>query len=278
MILQKEAIMLPVVLFASIIIIIIAYFINYSNPAIDAQKSSELTVAHENLPTPTVNLFKSEEKFTLTGIVYTSGLTYEERGVLNAFSDFQLEKTPISKGWPEGKIYGVYLEPNEMGFRKYLGNCVSIEGNTKKGWEGLESKSFEINGKWTYNRSVLIVDKVELKNIRDCIDDYDLAIADEKILKTLDRKILTGTLRFTNGRPSPDISYDLEIKLDEPFIDEMSASGRPFLVTILDIQAATDDVHIQVLENIGKEVELEGYIEWGYAESRFFRVTSLNTQ
>lgn len=273
---KKGAVIVPIVLFAAIIFMLIAYFINYTAPDESIPSTNDLNIAPEFTNNPPKEIFKSDEKYSLTGIVYTSGLTYEERGILGAFSDFQLEKTPLSEGWPEGKIFGVYLEPNEMNFQKYLGQCIFLEGNIKKGWEDLDDKNFEINGKWTYNRSVIIVDKTELRNIRDCLDDFDHTITSKEIIKTLEEKTLKGILRFTDSRPAPDISYDLEIKLNEPFIDEQSASGKPYLVTIQDVSALTDEIHIQMLESIGKEVEIEGYMEWGFAESRFFRITSLS--
>lgn len=221
------------------------------------------------------NPFQSNTGISLVGMIWTSGLSEEEKTFYNIDSKYQLTKTDVSpEGW-SGKIFGYFLSSTETDLSSYLGKCVSVNGKIRNGWEQLESNNYEINGHGTYYRSALTVSRIEPVDIERCVGDFGLRVKDPQLLKQLEYIKAKGVLSFTSNRPAPDINYDLEIKLSEPFTDELDSSGNPVLMDRLDISPETDEIYIEILKNIGKKVEVEGTMEWGYSESRYLSVSKL---
>lgn len=261
----KGYIFLPIIL--AVVLVLFIVFIIY-------QSSSKSSDTNGNLPTPfdTVNL--KQEQISLTGMVWTSGLVDYEQEVLNLTSEYQLVKSIVSDGWL-GKITGMFLiSNNSVNLETYLGKCVTVNGEIKYGWENLIDNNYEINGKWTYYRSALVVDNINTNDINSCIGDYDRTIKDKKLLYGSEYKTTKGTLGFAR-RLTPDMGYDLEILLDEPFTDELNASGNSIQTGRLDISSGSSQIFKRLISNIGKKVEVSGYMEWGYAESRFLSVDKL---
>ncbi len=83
--------------------------------------------------------------------------------------------------------------------------------------------------------------------------------------------VFRGTLERAE-RPAADISYDYRIVLAEPYHDPLNAFGDEetewFYLTGIDATEA------EAL--VGDSVELEGEIEWGYAESRVLHVDEVH--
>ena len=231
-------------------------------------------VTNRELPTPTTVTNVKNNQVNLTGVVWTSGLMEQKKETLNIDSDYQIVKALLSNGWID-KISGMYLvSDGTLDLSSYLGKCVTINGRIKSEWENLINNNYEINGKWTYNRSAIIIDGIEVEDIDLCKGDYDRTIKDKNVLEISEYKTAIGILGFAE-RPAPDISYDLEIILNEPFIDELNSSGNPVLTKRLDVSPGTGEIYKQIINNIGRKVEIGGYMEWGYAESRFLRVEKL---
>jgi len=63
--------------------------------------------------------------------------------------------------------------------------------------------------------------------------------------------------------------------LEKPYLDQENATGQSIWTNRIDIAAASEELLLNMLGNIGKKVEVEGYWQWGYAESRFFRVDKM---
>jgi len=84
----------------------------------------------------------------------------------------------------------------------------------------------------------------------------------------------TGTVESMT-RPAPDINYDFALRLDEPFLNKLSAYGEDTLETTLVLIGATDDIQNQIASNIGNHVTVTAVLEWGYAESQFLRVSGI---
>lgn len=229
--------------------------------------SKDIQPPSPSSPTPSLK----EQGFTSKGMVWTSGLSDEEKSLFGIDANYQLVKTSFSNGW-FGKINGMFLISNNIDFSKYLGKCIEIGGKTKDSWENLVINNYEINGKWTYYRSALIVNKIDKIDIENCVIDYNTIPQDIKFFKY---KTVVGTLSYTKRRPAPDINLDLEIKLDEPFMDENNASGQPVLTTVMEIAGGTDELYIQILNNIGRKVEVGGYIQTGYAEGTYLNINRL---
>jgi hypothetical protein len=262
---NKGFIILPIIL--AVVFVILATFVVFESNSRRLNTNSNLAI-----PTKTTNL--QPNQINLIGMIWTSGLVDSELEVLDLNSEYQLTKSLVLDGWLE-KITGMFLVVNNnLDLQSYLGKCVMVNGKIKNGWEDIISKNYKINGKWTYNRSALIVDSIKVKDLDLCIGNYDRTIKDKNVQEGLEYKTAKGTLGFTK-RTAPDISYDLEIILDEPFIDELNASGNPVLTKRLDISSGSDEIYKQIISNIGKNAEASGYMEWGYAESRFLSVDKL---
>jgi len=217
-----------------------------------------------------ITSFENQES-SYQGIIWTCGLNNEEKTALGINSNYQLVKSVSSIGW-SGSTKGLFLISNNLNLSQHLGNCVEISGKIKDGWENLLINNYEINGVWTYYRSALNVSKINKIDIEKCIIDYNTIPKDIKYFKY---KTVVGTLSFTKKRPAPDITSDLEIKLDEPFMDENNASSQPVLITTMEIAGGTDELYIQILNNIGKKVEAGGYIQTGYAEGTYLNINRL---
>lgn len=82
---------------------------------------------------------------------------------------------------------------------------------------------------------------------------------------------LQGFLRHQTPYPS-DLGYEYALELKTPFTDELNASGNPTQYRV-EITPTNKTVKAELDKNIGKEVTVEGTMEWGYAESRSLYVT-----
>jgi len=88
------------------------------------------------------------------------------------------------------------------------------------------------------------------------------------------------TLTFTGiiesmTRPAPDISYDYALRLDEPYLNKLSARGEDTLETSLVLIGDTPDLQNQIASNIGNHVSVTATLEWGYAESQYLKVLEI---
>lgn len=264
---RKRFVLFLIILIGSLLLSIAFLFINTFNK--QNTQTGENNISSNSY-------IKEGKPLSLIGLVWTSGLMQEEEVVLGISSNYQIVKPLPPKpqqGWSENTD-GMYLINNGFDFSNYLGKCVSVSGKINSGWESLENNKYEINEKWTYNRSAMVVNKIDVTDFNNCIVSHDRAVKDKKTLEGLDYKVAKGVLEF-GKRPAPDISYDFIIILDEPFIDEQSASGKPILTKQLDISPGNDEIFMRIIDNIGKKAEISGYMEWGYAESRFLRVDNL---
>lgn len=218
----------------------------------------------------------TDASFTLTGAVWTSGLMAEEQDQLGISSDYQLVKpsaAELQKGW-NTRSDGMYLVSTAEDLNSFLGKCVSVTGSLYPGWENLESNNYEINGKWTYGRSAMLVRRIAVVAPDNCYVIYPGTPVDSQSDLNSDYKTFSGVLGFAQ-RPAPDISYDLKIILDKPFKDIYSSTGQSELASQLDISPRTTELYLLMLGNIGRQVEIGGYVNWGYAESWFLSVDRL---
>jgi hypothetical protein len=254
----KGFVFLPVIL-----IVVLILFV-----ALVVYKGNKEELDKPTIPSETKNL--QSNQINLTGMIWTSGLSESEKEVLDIDSNYQIEKSLSREGWDE-KTDGMYLISDADDFEKYLGKCVAINGNIYEGWEQLVQNDYEINGKWTYGRSALVVQKVEEKNIDQCVSDYDQTIKDKVTIENSNHETIKGKLEFSK-RPAPDIGYDFIIIPSEPFIDEQNSAGYPVVSRFVDVNAGTDEIFTAMTKNTGKEVEVGGYMIWGYAESRYLVV------
>lgn len=201
------------------------------------------------------------------GVFRTSGLSEEEKqkfGLIKVnyqITDFGDDQ----KGDQAGQIRGYFLQ-TEMLNDELLGKCVQVTGVIPNEWKNKNKAD-------TYNRSVLTVSNVEKIDNSNCLPYPQTPAAIDSSQENL---VLRGTPVHAK-RPAPDIGYDYQLKLTKPFIDKFSSSGSPQEVNLVDMTPATNYIWMEIENNLNQEVDVEGNMVWGYAESRFLSVTSLTS-
>lgn len=193
----------------------------------------------------------------ITGVLRTDGLGQEERQNWS-LTEARYQITDFTNN-QEADLYGYYLIGHRVE-EELLGKCVRISGHLPQEWE-------KRNKADTYLRSALIMEKIERLNFSDC-NPYP---ALPPIEGTLEELTLEGTV-IHSPRPAPDINYDYQLKLTQPFTDKYSATGAPQPTDLVDINPTTNEVWRILEENLDREISLQGYMVWGYAESRFLEV------
>jgi len=195
------------------------------------------------------------------GVLRTSGLSEEEKQKLSLTTDYQITDFKIPQ---EEQAGGYYLLSNMVN-DELLGRCVRVAGMVPSEWKSKDNSD-------SYNRLALNVTNIEKIDNSSC-NPYSqtFPIADD----TQEKLTLQGTV-VRGKRPSPDIGYDYQLKLTEPFIDKFSSAGSLQKVSIVDIMPSSDNIWNVLEYNINKEINVEGYMVWGYAESRFLTVTSVS--
>lgn len=158
---------------------------------------------------------------------------------------------------------------NDLKIAADVGKCVEIKGGVPVE-NNLVISGHTVNGQYTYKRFVLKPSEIKVLDRQSCVvyQPAPESYKDKKLVKYV------GTLkRF--ARPAPDIGYDYQIVLTEPVADKETASGLEQLVGFYIVVPGSDAVWEQIENNIGKGVEVEGYMTWGYAESKYLLVTKV---
>ncbi|MBI2612181.1 hypothetical protein HYW54_05600 [Candidatus Gottesmanbacteria bacterium] len=204
-----------------------------------------------------------------TGVIRTSGLSDEEKqkfGLTNVnyqitdFGDYQ-------KTYQEGRIQGYYLISNNVN-DELLGKCVHITGTIPEEWKNKNKAD-------AYSRSVLNVAKIEKIDNSNCNPYSQNSQTQPTIDNSQEKLVLRGSV-IRAKRPAPDIGYDYQLKLVEPFVDKLSSAGSPQKVSLVDVTPTTNNLWNELENNINKEVTVEGYMVWGYAESRYLQIMTIN--
>ncbi len=217
---------------------------------------SEMT---QNSPTKYISNV-SNDQIEVTGIIRTSGLNDEEKQDLG-LPAVHYQVTDLNTA--ELEIQGFYLLAERLAIDDYLGSCVRVAGTEPSEWKNQIRPN-------AYQRSVLIVDTIESLDSSNC-NPYPTILEPDGSAKQM---AFRGTVTLST-RPAPDIGYDYQLALSQPFLDEDNASGLPQQVTLYGAVPNSDAVWKDLSENLDREVELQGYLLWGYAESKYFRVTSV---
>jgi hypothetical protein len=182
-----------------------------------------------------------------------------------SYANFQVADLKNRK---EGEIAGYYLESEDSEFVRYQGKCVRVIGTVKEGWQDIEKQNFTVNKQDTYQRSVLIPSEIEPLKYSTC-NPYAKSVSE-----SLNKVTLKGTI-IRGVRPAPDIGYDYQLKLDEPYLDKSSFSGSPEKISTLDVAPSNNSLWETLEKSIGKKVKIEGFLAWGYSETRYLKATSV---
>lgn len=188
----------------------------------------------------------------VTGIIRTSGLIKEEKQGSLAGLDFQV--TGLIDDNLKNGLQGYYLKSdNNKEIEKLLGKCAKVTGKVAQGWENAK--------KDVYSRSILNLDEIKKIDFSNC----DTSIKITPAIEPGQQKFKIKGILIYGKRLAPDMGYDYQLKLTEFFEDKLNSSGIP-LVSVVDIISSGENIE----NNINNEVSMEGYIDWGYSESRYF--------
>jgi hypothetical protein len=224
-----------------------------------------------------VNILKGEpnpNKIVLIGVIRDSGLRQEEVNIL-LIPQLKYQIADLKDKnfkFKDIEFNGAYLNESNLEIAKNVGKCVEITGIVPE-TSNLISNDYTANGQYTYNRIVLNPTKLKVLNNKYC----NVYTFNESDLNNLKKVNLEGKItRFS--RPAPDIGYDYQIILKEPFVDNTNASGLPQTVNSYLIVPKSDEVWKKIEDNIKRDrnnIKLEGYENWGYAESKYILVDSI---
>ena len=210
-------------------------------------------------------IIKSDKDFQInqteiTGVIRTSGLIAEERQKFGLNSvEFQITDFGENR---EETVPGYFLLTNELD-DDWLGKCARITGNVPKQWQK-KDKSYP------YQRMPFKVNKIRRVDYTEC-NPYPPFQKSEYSGKKLKLKGKVVRAR----RPAPDIGYDYRLILLLPITDEFSSSGSPSNVSLVDIVPTGNDQWLTLEKYINKEITIEGFMVWGYAETRHFEISSI---
>ena len=205
------------------------------------------------------------------GFIRTSGLQKSEKELLGLqIAEYQVE-VPCNN---DSGVCGYYLEPDPyVDLIHFLGKCTWIRGVIKPGWENVQQSGFKLNGNYTYRRLALI-----MRNEVSHLDNTDCGkIFIHKPYSEANKIILSGILQYAQ-RPAPDIDYDYQLKLDNPYKDNNNASGMEQTVDTVIILPADYEISEQINSFIEKKVQVNGSWQAGYAESKFFSIESIEEE
>ena len=207
---------------------------------------------------PTIAPIETDQ-MTITGVIRTSGLSDYERqkldltNVIYQLTDFnRIDKQDIN---------GYYLLSSDKTIETFLGTCVQIIGTEPTEWKNKNKSD-------SYLRTTILLNSISQIDNSKC-SPYSVNPS-ENIAGT--EKLTLRGIVSNNNRPAPDINYDYQIKLSKPFLDKNSSSGSPQQVSLVDAVPDTNNVWIELTNNLNHEVEIQGYMEWGYAESKYFKI------
>ncbi|MDP3998337.1 MAG: hypothetical protein Q8P89_01835 [bacterium] len=225
------------------------------------QKPNQQPIAAQ----PTIP-FTQKDQATIIGVIRTSGLSEDEKQRLG-LSSATYQLTDFNKN-DKQDLYGYYLISSDKTIGTLLGKCVQITGTEPTEWKN------KVKGD-SYLRTALIPNTINPLDNSKC-NPYSATVTEN--VSGAENLILRGIVNNSN-RPAPDISYDYQVKLSKPFLDKYNSSGSPQQVNMVDAIPSTNNVWIELTNNINKEVEIQGYMQWGYSESKYFSITSIkNTQ
>ena len=202
------------------------------------------------------------DSLTLTGVIRTSGLGDEEKqrlGLLGVF--YQI--TDLNKKGKED-LDGYYLLTSDQKLEMFLGKCVLVTGTEPTEWLGKNKTD-------SYQRSTLVLKSINQIDGAECNPSLATSIENNSGAEKL---TLRGVVE-NSTRPAPDIYYDYQVKLTKPLLDEYNASGLPQEVSHIIVIPESNDLWVKLMDSVNLEVEIQGYMEWGYSESKYFKLTEL---
>jgi len=235
------------------IVLILASIAYFGFKYITGYKKPELN------PNPT-----PENTISVTGVIRSAGLMEEEK-VKFGLPNVKYQITDFVQGSESADIYGYYLITNDDTLGSLMGKCVKVAGTVPGEW-----KEKDLGNPFTYSRSALDLISFENLDYTSC-NPYSNITADPSD----EQKFTLQGVIIHDERPAPDIGYDYIFTPDKPFYDKFSPAGSGQYTSVISASPSSKNTWIDTENNIGKKVEIEGYMLWGYAESKYFEIISV---
>lgn len=177
-------------------------------------------------------------------------------------------------------IDGLFLEAKADTFTDFVGKCVKVTGTINTNWlTDVSTTESTKAGQFTFAGAVFDVKNVSKTDFKNCspYGKQEISKIDEENTKSgVKFQTFEGVLK-REKRVAPDVgAYDYALVLTTPYVDKNNASGLDQKVTLLFLTPATDAVWSTMESNMDEKVTLGGYMNWGYAESKYFLVTKVN--
>lgn len=227
--------------------------------------NKDIKINNSEIVTPTIAI---DERIIVTGVIRTSGLMVEEKNKLGLnYSNYQI--TDLKNDNKEDLVVGYFLESINLFSRNYLGKCVKIEGKLLTEWEDVDS-GFVVNDQFTYGNLAIIPENIKPQDMTEC-EPYDFF---EQKRNDFELLSFSGVLQYAK-RPAPNVSCDYQLILDEEYVDNQNSTGRPLALNQIDVVPGSNKEWLDFEEKIGRRVTLSGYYLWGYSESKYLEVNSI---
>lgn len=206
-----------------------------------------------------------ESPTVVTGVIRTSGLSEEEKQKFGLTTvNYQITDLINNNGQPA--IDGYYLQTGKNSVPELLGKCVKINGTVPNEWKNRGYDDIP------YARVAFDADKIEIVDYSQC-NPFAYSATQDFIESDMSR--FEGTAIYAQ-RPAPDIHYDYQLKLNKPYFDDPSSSGMPQNVSFIDISPSSHSLWRQLEDSINKEVTIDGYMTWGYSETRYLQIVNIS--
>lgn len=210
------------------------------------------------------------KKIEVIGYLRTSGLSVGEKETFNLpKTDFQITDFGVATTGTDIKLSRYFIRSSKVDLSGFLGKCVEARGFEVENL--IENHNWDKF--WLSSDSAIDLNSILEITSEKCFKGFDINPSPSLSLDIFpEGKILTfkGVIQHSL-RPAPDIAYDYKIVLDEPYLDKYSSVGGPEPYYAKEYEINIFDA----LKYVGKHVVLEGYLAWGYAESRYFVVTKI---
>lgn len=208
-----------------------------------------------NSVAPTIQF--SDSDVSVIGYVFSSGLQTGPQYQLTYINYEASNITPVSL---KMMIDGVFLTGQNKDFTPYWGKCVIATGS-------LPAEINTTNPSENYYRANMQVTSIALS-------DNCSVILDEHTDAAISTGTYTGII-LSNKRPAPDIAYDYKLVLTTPYKTTNTASGLEELVSEIIIVPMNNGAFMEIEQNLGRKVTVDGEWMTGFAESTFFLVNSV---
>jgi hypothetical protein len=211
------------------------------------------------LPTPT-KIMQASSPSKLYGYIFSSGINQ----TMVKYAKYQVtylntKENVIGADSLTDKFDGAFLLGKDSDIEKYWGQCVEVAGSLTN---DVASGDLVDN----YYRVFMNVDSITPST--KCTIEIT-ANPNNTASKTFKGTIIKA------DRPEPDITYDYKLMLTTPYNDTENASGLEQKVTEIIITPASKEMFDAIRSNYNKKVTISGEWIWGFAESKFFLVSSI---